>query len=165
MAKGKRDKDEDRVIENRRARFDYAIGETLECGIQLYGGEVKSVRAGQVSLQEGYVRAEAEPPTLWMYGVNIAEYGPAGPVGGSSRQALATRVRKLLAHKREIVKLWKASQVKGFTLVPLKIYFKNGYAKCLVGVGEGRKKGDKREAIKEREMRRDIDRAMSKRDR
>ena len=161
----KKGQPEDRVIENRRARFDYAIGETLECGIKLYGPEVKSVRAGQVSLQEGYVKAEAQPLSLWLYGVNIAEYGPAGPVGGNNRQSAATRMRKLLAHKREILKLWKAAQVKGFTLVPLKIYFKNGYAKCLVGVGEGRKKGDKREAIKERESRRDIDRAMSKRGR
>ena len=161
----KKDQPEDRVIENRRARFDYTIGETLECGLKLYGPEVKSVRAGQVSLQEGYVKAELEPLSLWLYGVNIAEYGPAGPVGGNNRQSAATRMRKLLAHKREIAKLWKAAQVKGFTLVPLKIYFKNGYAKCLVGVGEGRQKGDKRQAIKERESRRDIDRAMSKRSR
>lgn len=150
-------------IENRRARFDYHIGETLECGMVLWGPEVKSLRAGQASLGEGYVAAESEPPSLWLHGVMIAEYGPAGPVGGSSGQPLATRTRKLLAHKREIVKLFKAASVKGNTLVPLKIYFKNGYAKCLVGVGTGKKAHDKRQTIKERESQRDIDRAMSKR--
>ncbi|MFN0011119.1 MAG: SsrA-binding protein SmpB [Phycisphaerales bacterium] len=162
MAK-KKDKPDHRVIENRRAHFDYDIGETVECGMQLFGSEVKSVRAGLVSLGEGYVRADASPPSLWLHGVNIALYGPAGSIGGSSRQAEPTRTRKLLAHKNEILKLWKAQQIKGNTLVPLKLYFKNGYAKCLIGVGTGRKRGDKREAIKTREMKRDIDRAMTKR--
>lgn len=162
MAK-KRDQPDERVIDNRRARFDYEIGETLECGMKLYGPEVKSVRAGLVSIGEGYVRADAEPPRLMLHGVNIAGYGPAGPVGGSSRQSDPIRTRPLLAHKREIIKLWKAQQIKGNTIVPLKIYFKNGYAKCLIGVGTGRKRGDKREAIREREMKRDIDRAMTRR--
>ena len=161
VAKKKSDKTEERTIENRRARFDYEIGETVECGIKLYGPEVKSVRAGLVSLAEGYVRAD--PPRLTLHGVNIAGYGPAGPVGGQNRQADPIRTRPLLAHKNEISKLWKAQQIKGNTIVPLKIYFKNGYAKCLIGVGTGRKAGDKREAIREREMKRDIDRAMTKR--
>lgn len=160
MAKNK-DKSNERIIENRRARFDYTIGETLECGMQLFGGEVKSVRAGLVSVGEGYVRADTEPPTLWLHGVNIAEYGPARTALPTS----PTRTRRLLAHKREIAKLWKAQQIKGNTLVPLRIYFKNGFAKCLVGVGTGRQKADKRQAIAERESRRDIDRAMSKRSR
>lgn len=155
------DRSADRVIENRRARFDYTIGETVECGMKLYGGEVKSVRGGQVSIGEGYVRAEAEPPALWLHGVNIAEYGPSRSAWPTS----PTRTRKLLAHKREILKLWKAQQVKGNTLVPLKVYFKNGFAKCLVGVGTGRTKGDKRQAIAERESKREIQRAVSRRDR
>ncbi|MBA4028389.1 MAG: SsrA-binding protein [Planctomyces sp.] len=162
--KGKgRDSGDSRTVENRRARFDYAIGETVECGMVLYGPEVKSVRDGQVSLQEGYVAARlvgGKPRELWLHGVNIAEYGPAA---GSPLSP--TRTRKLLANAREIERLWKAAQVKGNTLVPLKLYFKNGFAKCLVGVGTGRKRGDKRAAIAEREVRRDIDRAMSKRDR
>ncbi|MGD9689778.1 MAG: SsrA-binding protein SmpB [Phycisphaerales bacterium] len=149
----------ERVIENRRARFDYTIGETIECGMKLFGGEVKSVRAGQVSLGEGYVRAEAEPPALWLHGVNIAHYAPARTALPSS----PTRTRRLLAHKREILRLWKAQQIKGNTIVPLKVYFKNGFAKCLVGVGEGRKKADKRQAIAARETKRDIQRAISKR--
>ncbi len=77
MPKKDKDKSVDRIIDNRRARFDYAIGETLECGMKLFGGEVKSVRTGQVSLGEGYVRAEMEPPSLWLHGVNIADYAPA----------------------------------------------------------------------------------------
>ncbi len=163
VAKKKNDKPDDRLIENRRARYDYEIGETVECGIKLYGPEVKSVRAGLVSLAEGYVRAEVSPTRLTLHGVNIAGYGPAGPVGGQNRQADPIRTRPLLAHKNEINKLWKAQQIKGNTLVPLKVYFKNGYAKCLIGVGTGRKTGDKRAAIREREMKRDIDRAMTKR--
>lgn len=161
MAKGKKNTAEERTIENRRARFDYAIGETVECGMKLGGGEVKSVRAGLISLGEGYVRAEMTPPALWLHGVNIAEYAPARTAEPTS----PTRTRKLLAHAKEILRLWKAQQVKGNTLVPLKVYFKNGYAKCLIGVGTGRKKADKREAIKARETKREIDRAMSKRDR
>lgn len=162
MAKKKKDKanENEAVIENRRARFDYTIGETLECGIVLHGWEVKSVREGKVSLAEGYVRAGDSPPELVLHSVNIAEYGPAGK--GNLKDA-PTRNRKLLAHKREILKMWKASQLKGNTLVPLKIYFKNGYAKLLVGVGTGRKSHDKRHAIQERETKREIQRAISKR--
>lgn len=161
MSKHGKDKQDERIIENRRARFEYHIGETVECGIVLHGPEVKSVRDGQVSIAEGFVRAEligGDPRELFLHGVNISEYGPAG-----ANRDKPTRTRKLLAHRREIVRLWKASQVKGNTLVPLKIYFKNGYAKLLVGVGSGKKQHDKRDSIKERETQRDIQRAMSKR--
>jgi len=157
MAKKK--EQQDKVMENRKARHDYTIGETLECGIVLGGGEVKSVRAGQVSIGEGYVRAYDTPPTLQLHGVNIAEYAPAR----TSVPTSPTRTRKLLAHRREILKLFKAQQIKGNTIVPLKVYFKNGYAKCLIGLGTGKNKGDKRQSIKERETNREIDRAMSKR--
>jgi SsrA-binding protein len=148
------------TIENRRARYDYFIGETVECGIKLYGPEVKSVRAGKVSIGEGYVSAQLDPPRLMLHSVNIGEYGPAG----SSRPD-PNRTRLLLAHRREIERLFKASQVKGNTLVPLKIYFKNGFAKLLVGVGTGKKAHDKRQAISERESAREIARAMSRRQR
>lgn len=156
MAK-KKDKNEEKTIENRKARFDYAIGETLECGMKLYGPEVKSVREGKVSLQEGWVRAESTPPELWLHQVNIAEYGPAGNL-----QDAPTRTRKLLAHKREILRLAKATETRGVTLVPLQIYFKNGHAKCLIGVGTGRDKADKRDVIAKRESDREIRRAISK---
>ena len=159
----KRDtKADERVIENRRARFDYHILDTLEAGVVLRGSEVKSVRSGSVSLAEGYVRAIAEPPSLTLHNVDVAEYGPAGPVGGAGQHRRA-RARVLLAHKREIGKLAKQSAEKGLTIVPLKMYFKNGYAKVLIGVAKGKTKGDKRQTIAKREAKRDIDRAMSRR--
>jgi len=146
------------TIENRKARHDYFIIETLECGIMLQGSEVKSVRDGKVSLAEGYVRVQANPPALFLHAVNIAEYGPAGRAAHQP-----TRTRKLLAHKREIEKLLRQVDQKGVTLVPLKIYFKDGYAKVLVGLGRGRRAHDKRQAIAERQSKRELDRAMSKR--
>lgn len=161
MSKGGKHKEEGPHIENRRAHFDYHISETVECGMVLHGPEVKSVRSGEVSLAEGFVRAEllkGEPRELWLHGVQIADYAPAG-----SNRGKPLRIRKLLAKRAEINRLWKASQVKGNTIVPLKIYFKNGYAKCLVGVGTGKKEHDKRDSIRERESKRDIARAMSKR--
>ncbi|MFO0861541.1 MAG: SsrA-binding protein SmpB [Phycisphaerales bacterium] len=162
---GKRDdKPLEPTIENRRARFEYAIGETLEVGIALRGTEVKSVRDGHVSLAEGYVRASASPLELTLHSANIGEYGPAGPLG-NGRQHAPTRVRALLAHKREILKLAKESQVKGMTIVPLKLYFKNGFAKLLIGVAKGKSKHDKRDTIKDREAKRDIDRAMTRKTR
>ena len=158
MAKKRTSNTNDRLIENRRARFDYDILETLEVGIKLYGPEVKSVRDGMVSLAEGYVRATDNPATLTLYSINIGHYGPA-----SNFNKDPTRKRILLAHKREIKKLAKLTESKGVTIVPLKMYFKNGFAKLEIGVGKGRGKGDKRQAISERESKRDIQRAMSRR--
>ncbi len=157
MAK-KRPKNETPTIENRRARHDYAILDTLEVGIMLHGTEVKSVRAGKVTLAEGYVRVSSDEPALWLHSVNIGEYAPAG-----QRQHAMTRTRKLLAHKREILKLARQVEQKGMTLVPLKMYFKDGWAKVLVGVAQGKAAYDKRQSIKERDSQRDIRRAMSKR--
>ena len=146
-------------IENRKARHDFAIEDTLECGMELLGTEVKSIRDGKISLAEGFVMARAEPPSLEPHGVHIDEYPPAG----RDRQHEPRRVRRLLAHRREIVRLATEVKAKGVSLVPLKVYFAKGRAKLLVGVGKGRKKGDKREAIAEREMRRDIEREMGRR--
>lgn len=163
MAKKKGDKKNPSKAEpefhNRKARHLYHIDETVECGIRLLGTEVKSVRAGRMSIAEGYVRAVEEPLRLELIGAHIDEYAPAGAVN----QHRPTQTRTLLAHKREIVKLAKASQEKGVTLVPLKAYFKNGYVKVLVGVGRGKKAHDKRQDIKARETDRAIRRAMSKR--
>jgi SsrA-binding protein len=159
VAKKKKNNDAP-TIENRRARFDYEITETLECGIMLEGSEVKSIREGKVSLAEGYVRAQVTPPALYLHSVNISPYGPAGLLNH-----IPTRTRKLLAHKTQINKLIKAVSVRGFTIVPMQMYFKNGYAKVLIGVGKGRTKGDKRKAIGDREAKRDMDRAMTRRDR
>jgi SsrA-binding protein len=147
------------TIENRRARRDYFIEETLECGIKLTGTEVKSVRDGQISLAEGYVRATEAPPTLTLHSVHIAEYAPAG----EHRQHDPIRSRVLLAHKREIRKLAEHTRDRGTTLIPLKVYFTNGVAKLLVGVARGKRKADKRQDVAKREAKREIDRAMSKR--
>ncbi len=128
------------VIENRRARHDFAIEETLECGLKLLGTEIKSIRSGKVSLAEGWVLAEEAGPTLTLMNTHVAEYPPAGI------RRLATEVR-----------------AKGASLVPLKIYFVRGRAKLLIGVGTGRRKADKRAAIASREASREMDRAMSQR--
>ncbi len=146
-------------IENRKARHDFVIGETFECGMVLRGSEVKSIRKGQISLAEGWVMARAAPPQLELHGVHVAEYPPAG----KDRQHLPLRTRRLLAHKSEIKKLAFAMQAKGSSLVPLKVYFKNGVAKLLVGVAVGRKKADKRAAIRDKEMKRDMDRDAGRR--
>lgn len=148
------------TIENRRARFDYSIGDTLEVGIVLAGPEVKSVRDSKISLAEGYVRVEEATLSLWLHGATIMEYGPAA---GAAKRPRTDRARKLLAHRREIAKLARQVDQKGMTIVPLKLYFKNGYAKLLIGVGKGRSKSDKRSVIGQREAKRDIDRAMSRR--
>lgn len=144
---------------NRKARHLYHIDETLECGVKLVGTEVKSVRAGRMSIGEGYVIAREEPPRLELINVHIDEYAPAGAVN----QHRPTQTRLLLAKRREIVKLARKGQEKGVTLVPLKAYFKNGYVKVLVGVARGKKEHDKRQDIKKRETDRDLRRAMSKR--
>jgi SsrA-binding protein len=150
---------DDVVIENRRARYDYAIEDTLEVGLKLRGTEVKSIRDGQASLAEGWVRASAEPLSLTLHGVHIAEYPNAAP----SFQHEPVRTRQLLAHAKEIRRLAIRCEERGVTLVPLKIYFKGGRAKLLVGVGRGRARHDKRQAIAKREAAREIDRALSKR--
>lgn len=158
MAAKKDSENHERVIENRKARFNYHILETLECGVALHGSEVKSVREGKISLGEGFCRIEGEPPQLVMYQTTIEPYGPAGAL-----QHARGRGRLLLAHRREIRKLQKATEQKGMTLVPLKLYFKNGFAKILVGVAQGKAVHDKRATIAKRESDRDIARAMSKR--
>ncbi len=154
----KKKKHEPKTIENRKARFDYAIEDTLEVGIMLEGTEVKAIRDGNISLAEGYVRVQETPPALYLHSINIGEYGPAGGRGHN-----ALRTRKLLAHKREIQKLLRQVAQKGMTVVPLKLYFKNGYAKLLIGVGKGKRASDKRQSIATREAKRDVDRAMSRR--
>lgn len=154
------------VIDNRRARFNYEILDTLETGIMLRGSEVKSIRDGKASIAEGFVRVEPEgrrkKNTLWLYQVNIAEYAPSGKPG-SHAQHRPTRSRKLLAHQREIDKLAGAVATKGMTLIPLKMYFKGGLLKVLIGLARGKAAHDKRNTISKRDAQRDIDRAMSRR--
>lgn len=139
------------TIQNRKARHEYHIRETYEAGIVLKGTEVKSLREGKASLSEAY--AIMKDGEVWLQEMYIKPYKQ-----GSWSNHDKRRPRKLLLKKREIAELDKAFSRKGFALVPLKLYFKNGYAKILLGIAEGKKKYDKREDIKERDIKRDLER-------
>ena len=146
------DKNEKRIAENRKARRNFEIIDTLECGIALQGSEVKSLRAGKVSLDEAYGRIREKE--VWLIGCDIAEYSHANVMNHHPR-----RPRKLLLHRREIHKFASKAFERGLTLIPLKMYFKAGRAKVLMGVGRGRKLYDKREKLKKETVKRDMDRA------
>ncbi|MGE3953792.1 MAG: SsrA-binding protein SmpB [Parachlamydiales bacterium] len=148
-------KSEAELVSNWRARFDYEILETFEAGIALKGAEVKSLRDHGGHLQEAYVRVIGQE--LWLIGAHIAPYQHA-----SFDQPEERRDRKLLMHKREIVRLKALVQEKGLTLVPLALYLKGGRVKVSVGVGRGKKRHDKREAIKSREEARRIQQAAKR---
>lgn len=141
------------IAQNRRARHEYEILETLECGIALVGSEVKSLRNGKLSLDEAYARVKAGE--VWLLGADIPEYTQANRFNHDPR-----RPRKLLLHRREIEKFAAKAYQEGLTLVPLKVYFKRGRVKVLLGIGRGRKTYDKRQKLKKKSMQRDIDRAM-----
>jgi SsrA-binding protein len=150
----KREDENERLIsQNRSARHEYDILDTVECGIVLVGSEVKSLRNGKVTLDEAYGRVKGSE--VWLVGCDIPEYVQANQFNHEPR-----RPRKLLLHRREIAKFAGKAFEKGLTLVPLKLYFKNGKAKLLLGVGKGRKLHDKRQAMKKRDAARDIGRAM-----
>ena len=147
------------VIENRKARHEYHIRETVEVGIVLHGSEVKSLRGGQASLAEGWIRASEKPLQLTLHSVHIAEY----PHAAEAHQHDPNRTRSLLAHKREIIKLAAFTHSKGQTLIPLKIYFANNKAKVLIGLAMGKRKSDKRQDLAKRAATREMQRAMKKR--
>jgi len=140
------------VARNRRARFEFDLIESVEAGIVLTGTEVKSLRNGKASLEESY--AGVENDEVWLHGCDIPEYLQANRMNHKSK-----RSRKLLLHRTEIDKLIAKASEKGLTLIPLKIYFKNGMAKIEICVARGRKTYDKREALKKQDAKRDIDRA------
>ena len=144
-------------ISNRRATHDYFITAKIECGIALVGSEVKSLREGKAQLQDSYARIENGE--LYLHGAHIDPYSKAALVYNHEPR----RTRKLLAHRREIKKLEGEMGVKGTTLVPLAIYFKGGRAKVEIGVGHGKQQHDKRDAIRKKEMDREVRRAMSHR--
>jgi SsrA-binding protein len=146
------------VSENRRGRHDYEILDTLECGIALLGSEVKSLRAGKISIDEAYGRVEKGE--VWLLGCDIPEYDKANQLNHKPR-----RRRKLLLHRREIAKFAGHAFDKGLTLVPLKLYFSRGRVKLLLGIGRGRKRHDKREKLKADTARREIDAALKARSR
>ncbi len=143
-------------IKNKRAYFDYEIGDTYTAGMVLTGTEIKSIRSGKASLTDSYCLVEKGE--VWVKGMNISEY-----FYGSYNNHLARRDRKLLLSRKEIAKIEKAIADPGFTLIPLKIFISDrGYAKLLIGVARGKKQYDKRQSIKEREDKRMLDRMMKK---
>ena len=154
---GKRKQNESPRVSNRRALHDYFISAKLECGIALVGSEVKSLRDGKAQLQDAY--AHIENGQLYLHGAHIDPYEKAALAYNHDPR----RPRKLLAHRREIKKLEGETGVKGTTLIPLAIYFKNGRAKVEIGVARGKQQHDKRDAIRKKEMDREIRRAMSQR--
>ena len=145
------------IAENRRARFDYSVEDTMEAGIQLVGTEVKALRLGKANIAESYVSTENNE--AWLINANIPIYAPAAQFNHAP-----TRNRKLLLKRREINCLIGETQRKGRTVVPLKLYFdKNGKAKLLIGIAAGKKSHDKRETQKTRDWQRDKARIMRER--
>lgn len=164
------------AAQNRRGRFDYEIEESLEAGLVLSGTEVKSARAGNVQIAEAYARIEddsssrgtgtkkksstrraARKPEMWIYGMYVGPYEQGNVFNLEPR-----RKRKLLLHRAQIDKLAGRVSQKGYTLVPLKLYFTRGRAKLEIGIGKGRKNHDKRRAISDRETRRDLARQIDR---
>ena len=141
------------IAENRKARHKFQVLETLECGVALVGSEVKSLRLGRLSLDESFARVRDHE--VWLLGADIPEYAEANRMNHAPK-----RPRKLLLHRREIRKFAGQAHEKGLTLVPLKIYFKKGRAKVLVGLCKGRKIHDKREALKQADRQREISRTL-----
>jgi len=137
------------VVSNRKARHDYFILDSLEAGLVLRGTEVKSLRAGNANLLDSY--AQIKDGEVWLYGLHISPYERGSYMNHDPR-----RTRKLLLGKREIRKLLSRVQEKGLNLIPLGIYFKGPYAKIELGIAQGKKSYDKREALKQRDAKRDI---------
>src|SRR5213594_854443 len=144
------------LADNRKARFDYHIEDSLEAGIALQGTEIKSLRAGHANLRDGYARVEKGE--VWLRNVHIAPWANAAHTNHDP-----LRPRKLLLHKDEIGILVGTIAQKGYTLVPLRMYTKHGRAKVELGVARGRKRFDKRQVIKEREATREMDAAIRRR--
>jgi SsrA-binding protein len=141
------------AAQNRAASYNYSLLEKFEAGLVLVGTEVKSLREGKASLREAY--AEVKGLEVWLMNCHIPEYQPGGPFNHNP-----LRPRKLLFHRREIHKLLGKTQEKGLTLVPLRIYFKNGKAKCELALARGKKLWDRRQSERDREARREASEAM-----
>lgn len=146
------------VATNRRARHDYAIEETFEAGMVLTGPEVKSLRAGRVTLADSFARVSPDGSAVWIEGMHIPPYEMS-----DTRRYEPMRPRKLLLHREQIRRLVGKTAERGLTLVPLKIYFTRGMAKMELGLGRGKRQFEKRQTIAEREHRREIERAVSAR--
>ncbi|UUN27182.1 SsrA-binding protein SmpB [Streptomyces sp. FIT100] len=142
------------IAQNKKARHDYHILDTYECGLVLMGTEVKSLRQGRASLADGFVQIDGHE--AWLHNVHVPEYSQGTWTNHSAR-----RKRKLLMHRAEIDKLESKSQETGHTIVPLALYFKDGRAKVEIALARGKKEYDKRQTLREKQDRRESDRAMS----
>lgn len=152
----KNEKDANVIAQNKRARHDYFIEETFEAGIVLKGTEIKSIRAGRMNLKDSFARvANGE---AFLHNAHISEYEQ-----GNRYNHDPVRARKLLLHKKEINQLIGQTQQKGYALVPLKVYLKNGFAKVLIGLAKGKKNYDKRETLKRNDAKREVERALKDR--
>lgn len=144
------------IARNKKANHDYFIEDTYEAGLVLQGTEIKSIRAGRVNLKDSF--ATIRQGEAFINNMHIAPYEQ-----GNRYNHEPTRARKLLLHRKQIDKLIGETQRAGYSLVPLKVYIKNGVAKVLIGVGKGKKKFDKREDLKQKQAKRDMDRAIKER--
>ncbi len=141
------------IATNRKARHNYLLLETFEAGLVLQGSEIKSIRAGHISIKQAYVRVDGEE--AWLLEAHIAPYEQA-----SRYNHEPTRPRKLLLNKKEIYKLWDEVRRKGTTVIPTKVYLKNGRAKVEIALARGKKLHDKRQSIAERDAQRQVEREM-----
>ncbi|MEV0037168.1 SsrA-binding protein SmpB [Streptomyces sp. NPDC056909] len=142
------------IAQNKKARHDYHVLDTYECGLVLTGTEVKSLRQGRASLADGFVQIDGHE--AWLHNVHVPEYSQ-----GTWTNHTARRKRKLLMHRAEIDKLESKSQESGHTIVPLALYFKDGRAKVEIALAKGKKEYDKRQTLREKQDRRETDRAIS----
>lgn len=141
------------VATNRKARFEYFLLEHFEAGIALQGSEIKSIRAGQMSLAESYISIDEKGQEAWLMSAHIAPYDPASHFNHDP-----LRPRRLLLHKQEIRELWNAVRQKGVTIIPVQVYLKDGRAKVDLAIAKGKKLYDKRHEIAKRDMEREAER-------
>ncbi|PLT32158.1 SsrA-binding protein SmpB [Bacillus sp. V5-8f] len=141
------------VAQNKKAYHDYFIEETFEAGVVLQGTEIKSIRAGKVNMRDSF--AKIERGEVFLHNMHVSPYEQ-----GNRYNHEPLRTRKLLLHRKQINKLIGETKEVGYTIVPLKVYLKNGFAKVLIGLGKGKKQYDKREDLKKKEAKRDIERAF-----
>lgn len=144
------------IAQNRKANHDFFIEETFEAGIVLQGTEIKSIRAGRINLKDSFARIHQGE--IFLHNAHISPYEQ-----GNRYNHDPLRARKLLLHRKQISKLIGESKEQGYSIIPLKVYLKNGFAKVLIGLGKGKKKYDKREDLKQKEAKRDIERAFRER--
>lgn len=145
------------VATNRKAKHEYFLLDMYEAGISLQGSEIKSIRAGQISLAEAYVQIDGRE--AWLVECHIAPYEQAGIFNHDPR-----RPRKLLLHRKEIQRLWDEVRQKGMTIIPTRVYLKKGLAKVEIAVAKGKKLYDKRQAIAKRDMQREMERSIRRRE-